>query len=304
MLSLVIPAYNEGSMVQIAYETIAGIMEQEKIPCEFVFVDDGSSDDTFACIRQLHEVHTNVHGLKFSRNFGKESAIMAGLKAAEGECAVVMDCDLQHPPQTVVEMYHLWQQGYEIVEGKKSTRKGQKESTIKRGFTRLFYKIMGISVGDNMADSSDFKLLDRKIMDIITQLPEQNTFFRALSFWCGFNTVSVPFEVQERVQGKTKWSGVKLMTYAVNNITSFTAAPLQLITGVGFFFLFASIILGIQTLVKYFSGKAAEGFTTVILLLAFIGAVIMIGLGIIGIYIQKIYDEIKRRPKFLIAEKI
>ena len=302
MLSIVIPAYNEEKMIWKTTEVVSGIMEREKIPFELVFVNDGSRDQTWEMIEKAAEKNTHVTGIRFSRNFGKESAIFAGLANAEGDCIAVMDCDLQHPPETLVEMYRLWEQGYEVVEGVKRSR--GKESVLHRASAGMFYKIMSKAVQIDMSRASDFKLMDRNAVEALLSMPERNAFFRALSSWVGYRTTSVEFDVQERTEGESKWSTWSLIKYAVRNIVGFSSAPLQMITVAGVLTLFFAIVLGIQSLVKYFCGHALEGFTTVILLLLIIGSLIMLSLGIIGIYIAKIYEEVKGRPRYFIARKI
>mgnify|MGYP004510656193 FL=1 len=302
MLSVVLPAYNEEKMIKKAAATIGGILQNEEIEYEIVFVDDGSKDGTWQEIVNAEKEDEHVNGVHFSRNFGKESAMMAGLENAGGSCVVVMDCDLQHPPETIVEMYRLWQQGYEVVEGVKRTR--GKESVFHKMSAGLFYKMISKAVKIDMSHASDFKLLDRRAVEALLEMPERNAFFRALSSWIGFRTTSVEFDVQEREVGESKWSTKSLIRYAISNIVSFSSAPMTMvgITGIlGFLF---AVILGIQTLVKYFSGNAVEGFTTAILLILIMGSFILMGLGIIGYYIAKIYEEVKCRPRYIISRKI
>ena len=302
MLSIVIPAYNEEKMILKTTEVVSGIMEREKIPFELVFVNDGSKDQTWEMIEKAAEKNSHVTGIRFSRNFGKESAIFAGLANADGDCIAVMDCDLQHPPETLVEMYRLWEQGYEVIEGVKRSR--GKESILHRASAGMFYKIMSKAVQIDMSRASDFKLMDRKAVEALLSMPERNAFFRALSSWVGYRTTSVEFDVQERTEGESKWSTWSLIKYAVRNIVGFSSAPLQMITVAGVLTLLLAVVLGIQSLVKYFCGHALEGFTTVILLLLIIGSLIMLSLGVIGIYIAKIYEEVKGRPRYFIARKI
>ena len=302
MLSIVIPAYNEEKMILKTTEVVSGIMEREKIPFELVFVNDGSKDQTWEMIEKAAEKNSHVTGIRFSRNFGKESALFAGLANAEGDCIAVMDCDLQHPPETLVEMYRLWEQGYEVIEGVKRSR--GKESILHRASAGMFYKIMSKAVQIDMSRASDFKLMDRKALEALLSMPERNAFFRALSSWVGYRTTSVEFDVQERTEGESKWSTWSLIKYAVRNIVGFSSAPLQMITVAGVLTLLLAVVLGIQSLVKYFCGHALEGFTTVILLLLIIGSLIMLSLGVIGIYIAKIYEEVKGRPRYFIARKI
>lgn len=302
LLSVILPAYNEEKMIDRAAEIIGKILSDAGILYEIVFVDDGSKDGTWKQIEETAQKDAHVVGIHFSRNFGKESAMMAGLANADGDCCAVMDCDLQHPPETLVEMYRLWEQGYEVVEGVKKSR--GKESVLHRASAGMFYRIISSATKIDMSRASDFKLMDRKAVDAILELPERNAFFRALSAWVGFKSTSVEFDVREREEGESKWSTKSLIKYAVTNIVAFSAAPMQFVTFAGCFVLLLAVVLGVQTLVKYFMGHAVAGFTTVILLILFIGSIIMISLGIIGYYISKIYEEVKGRPRYLISKKV
>ena len=301
MLSVIIPAYNEESNVENTANTVCSLLKNEDIDCELIFVDDGSKDKTYLKICDAARKNPNIRGISFSRNFGKEAAIFAGLREAAGDCAVILDCDLQFPPEKIIEMYSLWQQGYEVVEGVKTDRGS--EPFFYRIFAKSFYKIISKFVGVDMQSTSDFKLMDRKAVDALLSLPERNTFFRALSFWSGFNSVQVEFSVSERKNGKSKWTLGRLIKYAVSSITSFTTAPLQLITVIGSILLIFMAALGVQTLVRFMLGHSAEGFTTVILLLLLIGGSLMMALGIIGYYIAKIYEEVKGRPRYIISKR-
>ena len=300
MLSIVIPAYNEAENICNTARVVQEYMKHAQIPYELIFISDGSKDATFDKVAELAAEDPRIRGLEFSRNFGKEAAIFAGLSAVKGGCAVVMDCDLQHPPQTILEMYRLWEEGYEIIEGVKNTR--GKESALHRGFAHSFYKIISGLTGFDMENASDFKLLDRRVVDILLDMPERRTFFRALSFWVGFKTCQVHYDVAERAFGTTKWSFFGLAKYAISNIVSFSTKPLMAVGYMGVISLFAGLILGIQTLVHWATGKSLEGFTTVILLLLIIGGGILVGMGIIGTYISAIYQEVKGRPRYIIRQ--
>ena len=299
MLSVIIPAYNEEMTVEKACYTIADILKAAGIDHEIIFVDDGSSDLTYKKICLLAEKEKNVCGLHFSRNFGKEAAISAGLAAAKGDCVVVIDCDLQHPAEKIVEMYKLWLDGFEIVEGIKITR--GKESKMRGFVAKTFYSIISKVVGFDMSNASDFKLLDRKVVDILNKIPEKKGFFRAISFWVGFNKTSVEFEVKERTEGDSKWTTGGLIRYAISNISAYSTAPMQLVTVLGIAMLFITAIFSVWALIDKISGRALEGMTTVIIILIFIGSIMMISLGIIGYYVARIYEEIKGRPKYIVS---
>ncbi len=300
MLSVILPSYNEEKMIAVAAETLAGILDAVKIPFELLFINDGSKDGTWNEICRAREKDSRVCGVCFSRNFGKEAAMFAGLEKARGDCCVVLDCDLQHPPEKIVEMYRLWEQGYEVVEGIKHDR--GEETGLHRFAANTFYGIISKATGIDMASSSDFKLLDRKVVDTLNAMPERNVFFRALSFWVGFKKTEVTYDVRERTAGESKWSTRSLIKYAITNIGSFSSAPLHLITILGFITLAISIVFSIVALVQKLAGTALGGFTTVIILLLFLGSIMMISLGIIGYYIARIYEEIKGRPRYIIEE--
>ena len=299
MLSIILPSYNEEKMILTATERVGAILKEAGIDYELLFVDDGSKDQTWDMIRQAAEQDEHVVGLHFSRNFGKEAAMFAGLEKAKGDCCAVMDCDLQHPPEKLVEMYRLWEDGYEVIEGVKEDR-GQ-ESALHRFAANSFYGLISKATGMDMSSSSDFKLLDREVVDALNAMPERNVFFRALSYWVGYKQASVSYCVQERTAGESKWSTKSLVKYALTNIASFSSAPLHIVTVLGFVMLAVSLVLGVISLVQKLSGVALGGFTTVILILLFASSIIMISLGIIGYYIARIYDEIKGRPRYLIS---
>lgn len=301
MLSVIIPAYNEEKCIKRAYNKIWFLLAENNIESQFVFVDDGSQDQTYKIITELASEKENVTGLHFSRNFGKESAISAGLAAADGDCAVVIDCDLQHPPEKIIEMYRLWEQGFEIVEGIKKER-GQEKKMHRIG-AKIFYSAISRMAGFDMANSSDFKLLDRKVIDVLNKMPERG-FFRAISYWVGYNKTTVEYNVYERVDGESKWSTNGLVKYAISNISSYSTAPMQIVTALGVIMLVISGIFGCWALIDKIIGRALEGMTTVIIITIFIGSIIMISLGIIGYYIARIYEEIKGRPKYIISSSV
>lgn len=299
-LSIVLPSYNEEQNIANTVEVLRKLLQEHEIDFELIFISDGSVDHTFDEIRKQAEKDERIKGAEFSRNFGKEAGIFAGLSMACGDAVIVMDCDLQHPPKAIPQMWELWKQGFEVVEGIKTSR--GKESLFHRMSAGLFYKLMSALVKVDMNASSDFKLLDRKVVEVLLRLPEKNTFFRALTFWAGFRTTQVKYEVQERAYGKSKWSFFSLMKYAISNATSFSTLPLQMVTILGMISIGFSIVLAIQTLFRYLTHNAVEGFTTVILLVLIIGGCIMLSLGVIGHYLARIYEEVKGRPKYIISK--
>lgn len=300
LLSVIIPAYNEEQNISYTASTIGRILSEASIKYEILFVDDGSKDNTWRCVLEEAQRDDRICGLGFSRNFGKEAAIFAGLSQAKGDCCVVIDCDLQHPPEKIVEMYCLWEDGYEVIEAVKASR--GKEPPLYTLAAGCFYRIISRATQIDMMRASDFKLLDRKAVTALLALPEKNAFFRALSSWIGFKTTQVTFDVRERMQGESKWSAGTLVKYAISNIASFSTAPMQIITFLGCVTLVVSVCMGTLALWQKFMGRALEGFTTVIVLLLFMSSIIMMSLGVIGYYLAKIYDEIKGRPKYIIAK--
>ena len=301
LLSIVLPAYNEEQNILNTANVLKKLLLENEIDYELVFISDGSKDKTYEEIVKAAEEDSHIKGAEFSRNFGKEAAIFAGLELASGDAVIVMDCDLQHPPSVIPTMWKMWQDGAEVVEGIKANR--GKESLAHKISAGLFYKIMSKLIKMDMNASSDFKLLDRKVVNVLLELPERNTFFRALSFWAGFNRQTVEYEVQERQFGESKWSVWSLMKYAISNATSFSTLPLQVVTFMGLISIAFSVVLAIQTLVRFLLGNSVEGFTTVILLILIVGGCIMMSLGIIGHYIARIYEEVKGRPKYIIRRK-
>ena len=302
LLSVILPVYEEENNIGSAVRRIAAAMEGTGAEVELLFVDDGSRDGTWEQIRAASAADPRVRGIHFSRHFGKEAAMFAGLEAARGDCCAVMDCDGQHPAEKLPEMLRLWEQGFQVVEGVKADRGG--ESPVRTAAAGIFNRWISRATGRDMAGASDFRLLDRQVVDALNRLPERNVFFRALSGWMGFRHTAVPYSVPEREAGESKWSSRALFRYALNNLASFTSAPLHIVTVLGMLMLAVAVIFGVIALAQKFAGVALGGFTTVILLLLFIGSILMISLGIIGYYIARIYEEVQGRPRYVISEVI
>lgn len=303
ILTLVIPVFQEANQLKQNIFHIKDILDANKLRYEMVLVDDGSMDNTWEVVRALSQEMKEIRGVRLSRNFGKEAALCAGLETARGDACIIMDADLQHPPEVIPRMLEIWQSGeIDIVDGIKSSR--GKESFFKMLSARTFYSVLKRFSGLDLNNASDFKLLDSKVVAAWRRMGERTTFFRGMSAWVGFKRVSVPFVVAERQEGKSKWSFFRLWKLAITAITSFSSAPLQLVSFIGFLFLISSVILGIQTLYMWFMHNAVSGFTTVILLLLIIGSTLMISLGIIGTYIARIFDEVKQRPRYIVLDRI
>lgn len=303
LISIIMPIYNEGGHIVSTVGTVEQILNEHGIRYEFVLVDDGSKDDSWAKLFSMAKENTAVTAVRLSRNFGKEAALFAGLEHASGDAVVVMDADLQNPPELIPKFVDIWKnEGCDVVEGVKSSR--GRESLLYKLCAKSFYQILLKATEIDLRNASDYKLLDRKVAEALLLMPEKITFFRGMSAWVGFERRQVPFQVQKRVMGTSKWSFRRLTRLAVYAITSYTSAPLQLITAFGGIMFLFSIVLGIQTLARYLTGNAMEGFTTVILLLLFIGSMLMISLGIIGLYLTKIYHELKGRPRYLVSKKV
>ncbi len=303
MISIIIPSYNEEKNVENTAKVVSDIMNSNNIDFELVFVNDGSKDKTWDKLDDMATRLDNIVAVNFSRNFGKESAIFAGLEVAKGDACVLMDCDLQHPPEVIVDMYKIWKNNdVDVVEGRKKDR--GKENPIYKGMSLFFYKLINDSSGLDMSAASDFKLLDRRVVEALNRMPERLTFFRAMSTWVGFKTEKVYFEVADRAEGESKWSVKSLFKYAINNITSFTSAPLQIVTFCGVITFIIAVIFGINTIYNKVQGQSEPGFPTVILLLLFTSSIIMFSLGLIGYYMSKIYEEIKNRPRYIIRDVV
>ena len=302
-ITVIIPVYNEESQICENISVIRKCLAETGMEFMILLVDDGSTDGTWLRLKRLSEEISCIKALRLSRNFGKEAALCAGLEAVDGDACIIMDADLQHPPTLIPEMIRLWKdEGYEVVEGVKALRGN--ERMINKVGANLFYQTLSKLSGFNMQQASDFKLLDKKVVLAWRSMNERGTFFRGMSAWVGYNRISIPFNVGVRTKGVSKWSLFNLFTLAIKAITSFSSFPLQLVTFMGVFFLVGALVLGIQTLYMKFMGIALSGFTTVILLLLIIGSCLMISLGIIGTYIARIYEEVKCRPRYIVADEI
>ena len=302
-ISVVIPVYNEEESIVHSVDVVMGVLENIQYDYEIVLVNDGSTDRTWDAVTEAHEKYKNrVKAVSFTRNFGKEAALIAGLEYASGDAVITIDADLQHPPEKIPEFLEKWEDGYKIVEGRKEDR--GKENVIKRGFSHLFYRMMTKAIGEDVSDYSDYKLVDWEVVDTILRLPERQMFYRAITSWSGFEAGTVSYVVEERQFGKSKWKGSQLIRYAIKNITSYTSSPLQITTFLSIVFFLFGLIIGGKALYDWIVGNAVSGFTTVILLLLITGSCILFALGLIGYYLSKLYEEVRHRPRYVVGKTI
>jgi len=295
------PVFCEGAYLPGILAEVRSSLSQCDLAYELVLVDDGSTDKTWCIITAEAKSCQAVRALRLSRNFGKESALCAGLEHAQGEAVIVMDADGQHPPSLIPEMVRLWQScGADIVEAVKRTR--GRESLSSRLGALLFYLVLNKLSGFDLKGASDFKLMNRKAIDAWLKMHERNVFFRGMTVWMGFTTLQIPFDVVPRSAGQSTWSVFTRLKLALIGITAFSSFPLHLVTFAGLVFLGSSVVLGLQTLYLKLAGRAVSGFATVILLELIIGSLLMISLGIIGEYLAHIYEEVKGRPRYLIMD--
>ncbi|HEY8034187.1 MAG TPA: glycosyltransferase family 2 protein [Methylobacter sp.] len=303
VISTVIPAYNESQCLKEAIEQIAGVLSAYESAWEIIVVDDGSRDQTYQQICQLSEADPRVKGIALSRNFGKEAAMLAGLEYATGEAIIVLDADLQHPPSLIPEMIDKWRSGAQIVHAVKRSRKDDSASKKAAAYciNQLISKLGGIDVHN----SSDFKLLDREIVDIIVhRLPERERFFRGLTSWLGFSEEYIYFDVASRQGDESRWSFWSLLELSITALTSFTCAPLRIVTFLGVATLLLGFLIASDAVWSLIHGQTVSGYATIIICLLLIGSFVMISLGIIGEYIAKIYEEVKARPHYLVKASV
>ena len=303
MVSIVMPAQKEAEGIKHSIQTIIDIIETCADNWEIIVVDDGSNDSTFAQVSGVSSNDNNVKALRFSRNFGKEAALLAGLQMAAGDAVITIDADLQHPPRLIPDMIDKWRAGAQVVDAVKRNR--ALDSMLVKLRANIFNTLLSHLGGINVQNSSDFKLLDRIVVNaIINELPERRRFYRGLVDWVGYNHEILFFDIESRAKGEGKWSLWGLIGLATTAIVSFTSIPLRIVTFLGLFTLIFGFFVAGEALWSWVQGQAVSGFVTMIITLLLLGSFIMISLGILGEYIAKIYDEIKARPAFLVAESV
>ena len=298
-LSIVAPCHDEADSVSPLLDRLRTVLERSGLDYEVWLIDDGSRDATWERIGAAARESPRVGGVRLSRRFGKEAAIAAGLDRARGAAVLVCDADLQHPPEVIPRMVERWREGAAVVDGVKRGGSGAP------GFAaRAFLWLLSAAGGPSLSQQSDFKLLDRRAVEAWRALPERRTVFRGLTDWLGFEHAQVEYEVAERAAGRRRFRLRQRLGLALDAVTSFSAAPLRLVTLLGVGFLLFALGLGAQTLYNWATGRALSGFTTVILLVLLSSSAILIGLGIVGEYLARIYEELKQRPRYVARDQI
>lgn len=305
-LSVIVPCYNEEENIRLFYDELmknAAFFEEKDLVPEIIYVDDGSSDATVAEVRKLSGEDSHVHLVSFSRNFGKEAGLYAGMQKATGEYVVTMDVDLQDPPSLLPEMYKYIEEGYDSVATRRVSRKG--EPPIRSFFARRFYRLINRMSKTEIVDGArDYRLMTRRFVDAILSMPEYNRFTKGIFSWVGFETKWIEFENVERIKGETKWSFWKLFIYAIDGIVAFTTAPLAIASFMGVLFCVLAFVLIIVTIIrKIVFGDPTSGWPSLVCIISLISGVQLFCLGIIGQYMSKTYMEVKNRPIYLIKEE-
>ena len=306
-ISVVIPMYYEEEVVDICYKRVVNNLKKlsDKYNYEIIFINDGSKDSTLEILKKIVSNDDNVKIISFSRNFGHQAAVTAGIRNVTGDAVIIMDADLQDPPELFEGMIEKWEEGYEVVYGKRKTREG--ESIFKLLTARMFYNTLNkLSEIEIPKDTGDFRLVDRKVIDVIATLPEHNKFLRGLFSWVGFNQYAYEYNRVNRVAGKTKYPFKKMFKLATDGILSFSAKPLKIVGAIGIFSVIVSIIILIYSIVSYMFklNSLTPGWTSIMCTMTFIGGIILISLWMIGEYIARIYEESLGRPEYIIDELI
>jgi polyisoprenyl-phosphate glycosyltransferase len=300
--SLVIPVYNEESTIPALYQRVSAVMDGLDDLCELILINDGSHDRTLSLLRDLHDRDDRVVYLSLARNFGHQIAVTAGLNYVRGRVIIVLDADLQDPPELIPDLLALWRQGYQIVYAQRTKR--VRESWFKRLCAYVFYRLLRqLANVDIPTDTGDFCLMDRQIVDLLNQMPERNRYLRGLRSWVGFNQIALKFDRDSRFAGEVKYTFGKSFNLAVNGLVSFSIIPLRLSTYLGLFSAVVAIIMAILVFYwRVFTTSALTGFATIAIAIFFLGAVQLISIGILGEYIGRIYEEVKNRPLYTLSE--
>ena len=305
-VSVVIPMYYEEEVAQICYDRVSEVLEKLKkeYDYEIIFVNDGSKDKTLSILKEIASKDNKVKIISFSRNFGHQAAVTAGIKEVSGDAIVIMDADLQDPPELIPDMLKLWEDGYEVIYGKRNTRKG--ESTFKLLTAKMFYSFLNaMSEVDIPKNTGDFRLVDRSVIDVINNLPEHNKFLRGLFSWVGFEQKEFLYDRPKRELGETKYPFKKMLKLAKDGIISFSTKPLKIVGGLGIFSILLSMIILVYSILSYALdwNNLADGWTSIMVCITFFAGVQLFSLWIMSEYISRIYDESKGRPEYIVKEK-
>lgn len=300
-ISVVVPVYNEDKVLHEFYNRTAVALA--KLDYEIIFVDDGSKDASWGIIQELAAKDHRVVGINLSRNFGHQAALTAGLEHAQGQAVITLDCDLQDPPEVIAEMIQKWREGYDVVVAKRTERKG--ESAFKKGTALLFYKIFrSLSKVNLEVEAGDFRLLSRTVVNVLNQIPERIRFLRALTSWAGYKQTAIYYSRDKRFAGETKYPLFKMVRLALDGLTSFSSTPLQIASYLGFIVTSVAFLIGLYSLyIRIFTPTAVKGWTSILVVTIFLGGIQLVMIGIIGEYIARIYEEVKRRPLYLVQKK-
>lgn len=302
-ISILIPCYNEEKSLPLLYPELRKLMDSmPNYSWELMFVNDGSKDDTLNVLKQLRDLDSRVNYVDLSRNFGKEIAMLAGFDYVTGDCMVIIDADLQHPPTLIPEMVQLWEKGYDDVYAKRKSR--GKESWLRKKLSLQFYKILQSSSRfDVLQNVGDFRLLDRSCINALKQIREKERYTKGMYCWIGFKKKEIEFEQGDRIAGVSSWNYRQLFSLAIDGITSFTNAPLRISTVVGFLVSLGAFIYMFYVFFKaLFFGEAVQGYPTIVILILFLGGIQLLSIGVIGEYLGRIYNETKNRPNYIVRE--
>ena len=302
-MSVVVPCYNEEEVLWETHRRLSSVVSAiPDLDYEIIYVDDGSQDGTPAILREIHAVDRHARVIRFSRNFGHQTAVTAGLEYVRGDAAVLIDADLQDPPEVIPEFVAAWRDGYDVAYGVRTDRPG--ETAFKRATAKAFYRLLNrVSETDIPLDTGDFRLMDRKVVEALRSMPERDRFVRGMVAWTGFRQIAVPYQRAPRFAGESKYPLFKMLRFAIDGVTSFSVAPLRIATWLGFFasaFALAGIVYALA--LRLFTSNWVTGWTALFIAVLFVGGVQLLSLGIIGEYIGRIYGETKRRPLYLVQE--
>lgn len=306
LISVIVPMYYEEEVAYECYNRLYSVLSNiEGYKYEILFVNDGSTDKTLSILKEIADRDTNVKVLSFSRNFGHQVAVSCGIDHAKGDAVVIIDADLQDPPELIPDMIKLWEQGYEVIYGKRKKRKG--ETKFKLFTAKIFYQVLDhLSDVHIPRDTGDFRLIDKKVVNVLKSLTEHNRFLRGLVAWTGFKQIPIEYERDERFAGETKYPLKKMIKFAADGIISFSSKPLRLIMGLGIISVVLALLIMLYAILSYIlpSIETVSGWTSIMVTVTFLGGIQLISIGILGEYIARIYDENKNRPLYILSEKI